>query len=216
MAKLSPPLRFPQEPGLGTTRRGPKARGREAGGPRWGEGGKSGTSVSLCRDPKRLQGEPTGRTRGQKLQIQLNTLTFPSTVSPNKKQGPPEVASTPSYVHKELLGNPSLPWRMLDKMTPEISCLLESLRILPQDRREDRDWEGVEPSRERTSWVSRAGISSREALGGHCRDLLTQVTDLPPADCCCVLALHTYRLARVLLGTQEDEGPENRMWSGQS
>ena len=62
---------------------------------------------------------------------------IPSTVS-QTKQGPPEVASAPSCVYKEPPGNPSPPWRMLDKMTSEISCLLESLRILPQDRREGR------------------------------------------------------------------------------
>lgn len=96
----------------------------------------------LCRDPKRLQ-------EGPQVEQEDRSYRFSSTPShsqhclPNKT-GASEVASTPSYVHKELLGNPSLPWRMLDKMTSEeISCLLESLRILPQDRRRQGTGKGV-------------------------------------------------------------------------
>lgn len=41
----------------------------------------------------------------------------------------------------------------------------------------------------------------QRGTGGHCRDLLTQVTPSAPL-IAAVLALHTHRLARVLLGTQ--------------
>lgn len=61
-----------------------------------------------------------------------------------------------------------------------------------------------EPSRERTLWVSQAGIS-REAFGGHCRDFLTQVIPSAPL-IAAALALHTHRLARVLPGTQGGQG----------
>ena len=61
-----------------------------------------------------------------------------------------------------------------------------------------------EPSRERPLWVSRAGIS-REAIGGHCRDLLTQVTPWAPL-IAAALALHTHRLAQVLPGTRGGQG----------
>ena len=45
--KALAPLWFPQEPGLGTTRWGPKARGREAVGPTKREGGNRGQCISL-------------------------------------------------------------------------------------------------------------------------------------------------------------------------
>lgn len=61
-----------------------------------------------------------------------------------------------------------------------------------------------EPSRERPSWVSWAG-TSREALGGHCRDLLTQVIPSAPL-IAAALALHTHRLAQVLPGIQGGQG----------
>lgn len=75
-------------PGTRTGNYKMRTEGQREGGCRVHEGERvvTGASVSLCRDPKRLQGEPAGRTRGQKLQIQLNTLTFPA-LSPKQNRG---------------------------------------------------------------------------------------------------------------------------------
>ena len=51
------------------------------------------------------------------------------------------------------------------------------------------------------SWAG----TSREALGGHRRDLLPQVTPSAPLTAA-ALALHTHRLAQVLPGAQGGQG----------
>lgn len=55
-----------------------------------------------------------------------------------QNRGSPEIASALSCVHKQQLGNLSLSIeRMLGGTASKISSILESLGILPQDRRED-------------------------------------------------------------------------------
>lgn len=93
-------------------------------------------------------------------------------------------------MHKEPLGNPSPHWKMLDKMTSEISCLLESLRILPQDRREGRGL-GRCRALEREDFM---GESGRDQQQRGTRRPLQGPSDpshpIYPPDCCCPCTPH--------------------------
>ena len=126
-------------------------------------------------------------------------------LSPQQNRGPPEIASALSCMHKQQLGNLSLSIREdVGWDASKISSILESLGILPQDRREAWAWESTRAIR-REALVGESGQDQQRGPQRPPRGPPDQSHSTCPSACRCPCTLHhhSHQSSRE---PREDEG----------